>query len=77
MRTEIHGTHYNDNYWYKPTLFEPDRFNFDSDFYAECKKVGKTGATYSKRSFGVGIRNCPGQTFATLEMKIATLVAVT
>ena len=77
IRQEIHATHYNDNYWLKPELFEPDRFNFDSEFYKESKKIGKTGPSHSKRSFGVGMRSCPGKTFAFLEIKIAVIVITT
>ena len=77
FRNEIHGTHYNDKYWYKPELFEPDRFNFESDFFKEAKKAGKTGQTYARRGFGVGLRNCPGQTLAYLEIKVAVIALIT
>lgn len=74
IRNEIHGTHFNENYWLRPEEFCPERFDFESEFYQEAKKAGKTGPSHSRRTFGVGTRACPGMTFATLETKVSILV---
>jgi len=74
IRNEIYSTHYNPNYWYKPFEFAPERFDVESSFYAEARKAGKAGPTHSRRTFGVGVRSCPGMSFATLEIKIAVAV---
>jgi cytochrome P450 len=66
---EIHAAHFNEESWLDPLKFEPDRYNPDSEFYQEAKKQGIIHDPYSTRAFSHGLRNCPGQTFANLELK--------
>ncbi|CAH1394640.1 unnamed protein product [Nezara viridula] len=47
------------NYWKDPELFNPDRF-----------LEGGEELKYSFAPFGIGVRNCPGMTYAMTEMKI-------
>ncbi|CAH1406459.1 unnamed protein product [Nezara viridula] len=47
-------------YFKNPNTFDPDRFLDDSEVLK-----------YGLSAFGVGIRNCPGEYFATILMKIA------
>ncbi|XP_014274998.1 cytochrome P450 4c21 [Halyomorpha halys] len=47
------------NYWKDPEVFDPDRFLEENE-----------GLKYSYAPFGVGVRSCPGMTFAMTEMKI-------
>lgn len=74
VKEEIFAAHFNENYWKDPYDFVPERFDIDSDFYQQAKKENKVGGGYSKRSFSHGLRACPGQSFAVLEIKIAVIV---
>jgi cytochrome P450 len=67
---DVLSQHFNEESWSDPLKFEPDRHDPDSEFSQQAKKQGITHDTYSMRSFGHGLRNCPGQTLAKLEMKI-------
>jgi cytochrome P450 len=70
MKVDILTAHHNDESWLQPWDFEPDRFDVESEFYAESKRQGKHTDSYSRRSFSHGLRNCPGQSFAMLEIKV-------
>jgi cytochrome P450 len=70
MKIDILTAHHNDATWMDPFAFEPDRFDAESEFYAEAKKQSKSSDSYSRRSFSFGLRNCPGQSFAMLQIKV-------
>ena len=63
-------SHYDENAWLRPKEFIPERFDVESDFYQESMKAGKKRNVYSTRTFSHGARMCPGQTLATLQIKI-------
>jgi cytochrome P450 len=67
---DIRTAHFNDESWLNPLAFEPDRHDSNSEIYQEAKKQGMNFEAYARRTFSHGSRNCPGQTFATLEMKV-------
>lgn len=70
LKQEILGAHFDDDKWLHPKEFIPERFDPESEFYKLSLKEGKAQDSYSRRSFGHGVRNCPGQTLANLELKI-------
>ena len=61
--------HYSEDHWLEPRKFVPERFDTDSDFFKESQKQGKVFNSYSRRSFGLGPRKCPGESFALLAFK--------
>jgi cytochrome P450 len=63
-------SHFDENCWLDPMEFVPERFDTESDFYNDGMKSGKKRNVYSTRTFSHGARMCPGQTLATLQIKI-------
>lgn len=77
IKPDIVTAHYNGDQWLEPLRFEPDRFNPESEFYQEAQKNGKNWNVYSRRSFSHGLRNCPGQSLAYLEIKTILIYFLT
>uniref|UniRef100_A0A7S3KQG3 Cytochrome P450 n=1 Tax=Euplotes crassus TaxID=5936 RepID=A0A7S3KQG3_EUPCR len=77
IRIDAVSSHFDERKWLEPESFIPERFDFDSEFYQKSKKMGKVADIYSRRSFSHGNRNCPGQSFALLEMKLVIAYFVT
>jgi len=77
FREDIVSNHFNEDLWKDPHDFVPERFDVESEFYQKSIEEGKKPGLYSRRSFGYGFRRCPGQYFATLEVKIAVIVFLT
>lgn len=65
---QIRHTHYDQNIYFKPEEFDPERF---SPALAEDK-----AKTFGYVPFGGGIRECLGREFAKLEMKLFTTLLV-
>ena len=77
MKMSFIEAHYSEEYWLEPRKFIPERFDTNSDFYKESKKQGKIFNTYSRRSFGLGPRKCPGESFSLLTTKVLVAYMVT
>lgn len=77
MRFEITSPSYDTNDWLDPWTFEPERHNTESDFYKKSVEQGKIQNVYSRRPFSHGPRNCPGMTFALLELRIMVAYFIT
>ena len=61
--------HYNPAYYHKPFEFIPERFDPDSKYFSvPGSKSPRDPKWYNP--FGVGLRNCVGQTLAKLESKV-------
>ena len=61
MAVDVIGVHLNPQYWTDPFLFDPQRFRAE-----ESKKR----SPYAFIPFSAGPRNCIGQKFAMLDMKV-------
>lgn len=81
VRLDIFGAHYNPKEWQEPKKFIPERFDPESEYFkkpastedsksAEKESSGKGRSPYSWLAFSQGMRACPGQTLAMLEIKI-------
>lgn len=68
--------HYTKDLWLKPLEFIPERFDTESEFYKESKAQGKIFNSYSRRSFGLGPRKCPGESFAHLSVRVVVAYMV-
>ena len=74
IRLDISSTHFNSNEWHSPTQFIPERFDPESDYFFkpnknnEGKKEPRSANTWL--TFSTGLRGCPGQSLAMLEVKI-------
>jgi len=77
FREDIVSNHFNEDLWKDPHDFVPERFDVESEFYQKSIEEGKKPGPYSRRTFCHGFRGCPGQSFGTLEVKIALLVFLT
>lgn len=77
FKIDITTPHYEDSWWLDPSSFIPDRHDPESEFYKKSKKQGKIPHTYSRRTFGVGPRICPGQVFAMFEIKVILIYILT
>jgi cytochrome P450 len=76
IKVDIFGVHFNEENWIEPFKFEPDRFNADTVFGKRQKKERGIDP-FSSRAFSFGLRSCPGQTFAMIEMKAIVAYLVT
>ena len=76
MKIEVTGPHFSEVNWVDPWRFEPDRFDPETEF-GNLQKTTKPSDPMSRRTFGFGQRSCPGQTFATLELKVGLSYLVT
>ncbi|CAI2365091.1 unnamed protein product [Moneuplotes crassus] len=77
IRLDMMTSNYDSDKWLYPEKFIPERHDFDSEFYQKSKQAGKVQDVYTRRPFGHGIRNCPGQTYAILEIKVILAYLVT
>lgn len=64
MQVDIHSLHTNTDYWENPFAFNPDRFN----------EGVKRPNPYCYIPFSAGPRNCIGQKFGILELKVFIFV---
>ena len=69
MKIDIFGAHYNINEWIEPTKFIPERFDPNSEYFLKPGST-KPRNPYSHVPFSHGMRSCPGQTLALLEVKV-------
>ena len=65
----IYHPHYDSKQWHRPEEFLPERFDPESDLFF---KPETTEMRHRKSfiPFSFGLRNCPGQTLARLELKV-------
>lgn len=63
--TLIYANHYNSKYFKKPEEFDPDRWN------KEISSDERSPLAY--QPFSAGLRNCIGQKYAVLELKIVMI----
>ncbi|CAI2366304.1 unnamed protein product [Moneuplotes crassus] len=77
IRIDLVSSHFDSDKWLDEYEFIPERHDLESEYFAKLKQSGKKPETYSRRSFSHGMRKCPGQTFAMLEMKVAIAYIVT
>eukprot|EP00344_Euplotes_crassus_P009333 CAMPEP_0197017738 /NCGR_PEP_ID=MMETSP1380-20130617/79705_1 /TAXON_ID=5936 /ORGANISM="Euplotes crassus, Strain CT5" /LENGTH=442 /DNA_ID=CAMNT_0042444869 /DNA_START=82 /DNA_END=1406 /DNA_ORIENTATION=- len=70
IRIDLLLSHFDYNKWLDEYEFIPERHDLESEYFAKLKQSGKKPEAYSRRSFSHGMRKCPGQTFAMLEMKV-------
>jgi len=69
MSLNLLTRHMDPEEWKDPLKFIPERFDENSEFYYVPKREKKRHTT-SYIPFNRGIRNCPGQVLATLEIKV-------
>uniref|UniRef100_A0A7S3KV08 Cytochrome P450 n=1 Tax=Euplotes crassus TaxID=5936 RepID=A0A7S3KV08_EUPCR len=77
IRIDLLASHFDDGKWLDEYEFIPERHDLESEYFAKLKQSGKKPEAYSRRTFSHGMRKCPGQTFAMLEMKVAIAYIVT
>ena len=77
LRVDLIINHFNDSKWLDPYAFKPERHDVESEFYQKSKDAGKNPDVYTRRTFSHGMRKCPGQSLATLEMKVFIAYLVT
>ena len=66
---DICGSHNNTEEWIQPFSFIPERFDPSSEYFLKPDS-DKIRNPYSYAPFSHGLRSCPGQTMAMLEMKV-------
>ena len=64
----IHYFHMNPEIWHSPQRYQPERFDPESPLFKTPD--GKNRHPLSFMPFSFGIRNCPGQILAMLEMRV-------
>ena len=62
--------HYNEEEWHEPLKFIPERFDPESEYFFKPGKEQKPRDPLAWVPFSFGLRNCPGQTLALLEIKV-------
>ncbi|CAI2366076.1 unnamed protein product [Moneuplotes crassus] len=77
IRIDLSTCHFDKNKWLDEYEFIPERHDFESEYYKRAKQTGIKPDVYSRRTFSHGMRSCPGQSFAMLEMKVAIAYLVT
>nr|AOQ25839.1 CYP5681A1 protein [Moneuplotes crassus] len=77
IRIDLSTCHFDKNKWPDEYEFIPERHDFESEYYQKAKQTGIKPDVYSRRTFSHGMRSCPGQSFAMLEMKVAIAYLVT
>ncbi|CAI2366649.1 unnamed protein product [Moneuplotes crassus] len=63
----ILSLHHDPSQWHEPLKFIPERFDPESEYF--LKPDGDTRSLYAYAPFSFGLRKCPGQILATLELK--------
>ena len=63
--------------WQQPFEFIPERFDPSSKFFDRPTNDTKSRSSYSHIPFSHGMRSCPGQTFALLQVKIVLIYLLT
>jgi cytochrome P450 len=67
---EILSNHTDEDEWVNPKEFIPERFDPEHEYFSKPGSGGKTRTQYSHLPFSLGMRRCPGQSFAMLQMKV-------
>jgi len=76
MQVSILSLHYDPREWHEPMKFIPERFDSQSKyFYKPDTKEPRHTLSYAPFSFG--LRKCPGQILAMLELKFLLAKFVT
>ncbi|CAI2366208.1 unnamed protein product [Moneuplotes crassus] len=70
LKPDLVSNHFAESQWLEPFEFVPERHDIESDFYKKSREAGKVEDVYSRRSFAHGKRNCPGQSFAIMQLKV-------
>lgn len=70
VRKDILTVHLNGEQYKDPLKFIPERFDPESEFFSLPGENDKARRPYSHIPFSFGERNCPGQAFAMLEMRV-------
>ena len=66
--------HYNPNEWNDPFTFIPERFDPTNLLFNKPNIDSKSRDSMSFAPFSFGMRSCPGQALAMLEIKIGTII---
>ncbi|CAI2366166.1 unnamed protein product [Moneuplotes crassus] len=77
IKLDLISAHYAEDKWLRPLEFVPERHDLDSDFYKKSREEGIAEDAYTRRSFSHGMRKCPGQSFAVMQMKVMVTYLVT
>lgn len=77
IKFDLASAHFAEDKWLKPFEFIPERHELDSDFYKKSREEGVADDVYTRRSFSHGMRKCPGQSFAIMQMKVLVTYLVT
>ena len=70
INVNLLNQHYNPEEWQEPLKFIPERFDPESDYFYKPGEEKKPRNPLSWVPFSFGLRNCPGQTLALLEIKV-------
>lgn len=68
------GLHFNTDQWKEPESFIPERFDPESEWYSRPDCGKRSPLAFLPFSFGP--RQCPGQSFALLELKVMEICVV-
>jgi len=66
----ILALHYHQLYWQEPMKFIPERFDPESDYYYKPGNKKETRDPTCFIPFSYGMRKCPGQILAMMELKV-------
>nr|AOQ25838.1 CYP5680A1 protein [Moneuplotes crassus] len=72
VRPDFTSAHFSPDEWHSPMEFIPERFDPESKYFYKPSQDGKKEARspYSWLTFSAGVRKCPGQSLAMLEIKV-------